>query len=182
MGITRITFVVSAELPGTQARLDDQSDAMISAGYHQRLCRARRRLLAAGGTGWPLARIAAEAGLSRYQFIRRFAAVFGETPHQYRQRHRLERARDMLLLGDEPVTEVCLAVGFSSLGSFSSLFKRRYGIAPSRFRQRARADRALNHLPGCMTLLQQAWNAHGNFREAQPPSGQDNDLQRMISK
>ncbi|NZA27227.1 helix-turn-helix transcriptional regulator [Luteimonas sp. SJ-92] len=104
-----------------------------------------------------MADIAAEAGLSRYQFIRRFAAVFGETPHQLRQRHRLERAREMLLLGELPVTDVCLAVGFSSLGSFSSLFSRRFGMSPSRFRKFASGGDPARHQPGCLTLMAQAW-------------------------
>jgi AraC-like DNA-binding protein len=130
---------------------------MISLPQHQRLCRARHRLREPGSSGWPLAKIAAEAGLSRYQFIRRFAAVFGETPHQFRQRHRLELAREMLLFGDEPVTEICLSVGFSSLGSFSTLFKRRFGMPPSSFRQRMHGAPRSQHQPGCLTLMQQAW-------------------------
>lgn len=108
-------------------------------------------------SAWPLEDIAAEAGLSVYRFIRRFAAMFGQTPHQYRQRHRLELAREMLLLDDEPVTEICLAVGFSSLGSFSSLFKRRFGMPPSRFRRRALGSAPAQHQPGCLTLMQHAW-------------------------
>jgi AraC-like DNA-binding protein len=130
---------------------------MISRTEHQRLCRARQQLQETGMPTQPLAGIAAEAGLSRFQFIRRFAAVFGETPHQYRQRHRLEVARELLLLGNEPVTEICLSVGFSSLGSFSSLFKRHYGVAPSRYRARADASGRRGHQPGCLTLMQHAW-------------------------
>ena len=130
---------------------------MISRTQHQRLCRARQRLRETGPPQWPLEKVAAEAGLSRYQFIRRFAAVFGETPHQYRQRHRLELAREKLLLCNDTVTEICLAVGFSSLGSFSSLFKRQYGVPPSSFRQRTSGTDRLQHQPGCLTLMQQAW-------------------------
>ncbi|WP_187775676.1 helix-turn-helix domain-containing protein [Luteimonas suaedae] len=130
---------------------------MMSLGQHQALCRARRRLQDTDPHAATVADIAAEAGLSQYQFIRRFAAVFGETPHQLRQRHRLERAREMLLLGRLPVTDVCLAVGFSSLGSFSTLFSRRFGMPPSRFRRLASGDDPARHQPGCLTLMAQAW-------------------------
>lgn len=118
---------------------------MISRTQHQRLCRARQRLEETGSFAWRLESVAAEAGLSRYQFIRRFAAVFGETPHQYRQRHRLRLAREMVLFGDDSVTEICFAVGFSSLGSFSSLFKREYGVAPTEFRNSASSKDPLRY-------------------------------------
>lgn len=132
---------------------------MISPGQHQALCRARRRLQDTNPDAGTVADIAAEAGLSQYQFIRRFAAVFGETPHQLRQRHRLERAREMLLLSRLPVTDVCLAVGFSSLGSFSTLFSRRFGMPPSRFRRLESGGDPAQHQPGCLTLMARAWQA-----------------------
>lgn len=130
---------------------------MISPRQHQALCRARRRLQDTDPRAGTVADIAAEAGLSQYQFIRRFAAVFGETPHQLRQRHRLERAREMLLLGKRPVTDICLEVGFSSLGSFSSLFSRRFGVPPSQFRRRASGSDPAQHQPGCLALMARAW-------------------------
>jgi len=130
---------------------------MISPEQHQTLCRARRRLQETDSHAGTVAEIAVEAGLSQYQFIRRFAALFGETPLQLRQRYRLERAREMLLLGKFPVTDICLAVGFSSLGSFSSLFSRRFGMPPSRFRQLASCSDPAQHQPGCLTLMARAW-------------------------
>ena len=77
--------------------------------------------------------------MSPYQFIRRFCAVFGETPHQFRIGARLDRAKQLLAVSDYSVTDVCMEVGFSSLGSFSDLFARRVGVAPSAFRRRIRA-------------------------------------------
>jgi len=132
---------------------------MISHTQHQRLCRARQRLEETDSFAWPLERVADEAGLSRYQFIRRFADLFGETPHQYRQRHRLRLAWEMLLIGDQSVTEICFAVGFSSLGSFSSLFKRYYGRTPKEFRKRSSSEDSLRYQPGCISLMQQAWRS-----------------------
>jgi AraC-like DNA-binding protein len=142
---------------------------MITSGQHRRLCRARERLCDVSQPAASLREIAGEAGLSHYQFIRRFTAVFGETPHQYRQRHRLELAKRMLLLGNGSVTETCMAVGFSSLGSFSSLFKRRFRIPPSSFRRRAPTAQALeHHLPGCLTLMACAWQSQQQFSRSRP--------------
>ena len=70
-----------------------------------------------------LERIAAEAGLSRWHFHRLFSATYGITPAAYLSQRRVERAQDLLRATDLTVTEVCHAVGFSSLGSFSAGFK-----------------------------------------------------------
>ena len=79
--------------------------------------------------------LAHEAALSPFHFLRMFRAAFGQTPHQYLTRVRIEEAK-RLLLADAPVTEVCFDVGFQSLGSFSALFTRRVGAPPSGFRRR----------------------------------------------
>jgi len=84
-----------------------------------------------------LAQIAERASFSRYHFLRLFRATFEQTPHQYLTSLRIERAKQLLASGDLSVTEVCLAVGFDSLGSFSVLFRRHVGHAPSVFRARA---------------------------------------------
>lgn len=104
-------------------------------------------------------RIARKVGLSKFQLIRQFKAVFGETPHQVRIHARLDLARQMLIVSDAPVTEICCAVGFSSLGTFSTLFARRVGASPSAFRQKARAHgQPAGTLPpklypGCLSLM-----------------------------
>jgi AraC family transcriptional regulator len=72
------------------------------------------------------------AHLSPYHFHRSFTLAFHETPHSYLTRVRLERAQTLLTRG-LPVTEVCGAVGFESLGSFSALFRKRFGVPPSQF-------------------------------------------------
>jgi AraC-like DNA-binding protein len=120
------------------------------------LCRARTRLQSPRQL--PLRRLAAAAALSPFQFIRRFNALFGETPHQLRIRARLEHARRLLALTDRPITDVCFEVGFSSLGSFSALFKRRVGRSPSAYRAEIRAttipsERSAVLYPGCLTLM-----------------------------
>src|SRR4051794_37552788 len=72
---------------------------------------------------------------SEAHFIRTFKATFGETPHRYLQRRRLERSMALLRETDRPVTEICLDVGFSSLGSFSRTFSRVVGMSPSAYRE-----------------------------------------------
>ena len=74
-----------------------------------------------------IAHIAARAHFSRYHFIRLFRRMFHETPHQYLTRKRIEKAKELLATGDLSVTEICFAVGFQSLGSFSALFRRAVG-------------------------------------------------------
>lgn len=81
-----------------------------------------------------LDRIARAACLSPYHFHRAFRRLVGETPQQYLTRRRIERARELLIRTPMSVTEVCLEVGFTSLGSFSNLFRRHAGHAPGRYR------------------------------------------------
>lgn len=97
--------------------------------------------------------VADAVAMSPFHFTRRFAAVFGTTPHQARIAARLERARGLLADGAS-VTEVCLAVGFTSLGSFSALFTRRVGATPSAYRRRALVQVAgAMPIPGCFGML-----------------------------
>ena len=84
----------------------------------------------------PLKNIARLAHLSPFHFHRAFSAVFGETPHAYRTRRRLERAARLLGETDAPVIDVCLDTGFESAASFSTLFRRRYGASPTEFRRK----------------------------------------------
>ena len=80
--------------------------------------------------------LAKAAALSPYHFIRLFREVYGSTPHQFLTELRIERARALLRDTDLSVTDICMEVGFSSLGSFSDLFRRRVGHSPSRYRRR----------------------------------------------
>jgi AraC-like DNA-binding protein len=82
--------------------------------------------------------LAAIASLSEAHFIRTFRQVFGETPHRYLQRRRIERAMALLRETDSPVTDICFDVGFASPGSFTTTFKGIVGCTPTQFRRRAR--------------------------------------------
>ncbi len=75
--------------------------------------------------------LAAAAGISKYHFLRSFAAEYGQTPAQYLCHRRIERAQDLLRATNLTVTEICYLVGFSSLGSFSSKFRDLVGVSPS---------------------------------------------------
>lgn len=103
--------------------------------------------------------VAREAAMSPFHFIRQFQAVFGDTPHQLRIQARLDRAKHLLALSDYSVTDVCMEVGFSSLGSFSDLFARRVGVPPSTYRRQVRVlmpGRGVipqELMPGCLTLM-----------------------------
>src|ERR1700757_1238926 len=89
--------------------------------------------------------LAAAAGLSRAHFSREFRRTFGESPHAYLLTRRLERAAAMLRTTDRSVTDICLSVGWRSIGSFTSSFTRMFGLPPSAYRRRfpPAAERAL---------------------------------------
>jgi AraC-like DNA-binding protein len=116
-------------------------------------------LLEVGESPLSIKDLAREVHVSPFHLIRQFEAVFGETPHQFRQSSRLELARRLLAAGQHSVTDVCMEVGFSSLGSFSVLFTRRVGETPSAYRRRMRpmvvVPGTMPHvlIPGCLTLM-----------------------------
>jgi AraC-like DNA-binding protein len=97
--------------------------------------------------------LAAQAGYSRYHFIRAFRAAYGATPGDYLSRRRIERACELLRTANLTVTEVCFLVGFSSLGSFSSRFAELTGCPPSEYQRRARTHGGPPPIPGCMVLM-----------------------------
>lgn len=148
---------------------------MLSDDLRMRLSAARQRLAVISNTAMSVSEIAHEALLSTSHFIRRFAAVFGDSPHQFRIRARLEWARRQLALTDRSVTDISFGAGFSSLGSFSSQFSKRTGMCPTAYRRRARGlateDIAASMEPGCIDLMNRAFAqsplpADSNFEEA----------------
>jgi AraC-like DNA-binding protein len=96
--------------------------------------------------------LAAVAGQSNYHIQRVFSATNGLTPGEYNSQRRIERAQDLLRATGLSVTEVCFAVGFSSLGSFSSRFKAVVGETPSQFQARY-AVAGAPHIPGCYVFM-----------------------------
>ena len=92
------------------------------------------------------------AGMSRYHFIRSFAVTYGRTPAVYLAERRVERAQDLLRAANLTVTEVCHAVGYSSLGSFSAKFHEVVGETPSAFQARY-AEAGHPMIPGCYVFM-----------------------------
>jgi AraC-like DNA-binding protein len=109
--------------------------AATRAELYRRLLRGRDFLLSNLDARAQLKQAAAAACLSPYHFHRSFTRVFGETPHACLSRHRLDRAARLLRSGDASVTQICLDLGFESAASFSTLFHKRYGVPPSKFRK-----------------------------------------------
>ncbi|MCP2277654.1 AraC-type DNA-binding protein [Nocardia amikacinitolerans] len=104
--------------------------------------------------------LAAAAGVSKYHFLRAFAAVYGRTPAAYLAERRIERAQDLLRATNLTVTEVCMMVGYASLGSFSSKFRQLVGVTPSEYQAKF-ADGA-PRIPGCYVFM------HGLSDRGQP--------------
>ncbi|HZA31254.1 MAG TPA: AraC family transcriptional regulator [Propionibacteriaceae bacterium] len=99
-----------------------------------------------------LEQLATVAAISKFHLVRCFAATYGETPIRYLTRRRVERAQDLLRAANLTVSEVCTAVGFASLGSFSARFKQLVGETPTAYRDRW-ARTGAPHVPGCYLFM-----------------------------
>ena len=102
--------------------------------FNRRLLRARDAMDRAYAEPLNVRAVAAVAHVSEAHFIRSFRAVFGETPHRYLQRRRVERSMFLLRETDRSVTDICFDVGFTSRGTFSRTFRAIVGEAPSEYR------------------------------------------------
>jgi AraC-like DNA-binding protein len=113
--------------------------------------------------------LARAAHLSPAHFSREFRKAFGETPHQYLLTRRLERAAALLRATDRSVTEICFAVGLSSLGSFTSSFGRAFGCSPTAYRAAHPPAVARARIPTCVL---RAWTRPqgSRFGEARAPA------------
>ena len=109
--------------------------------------------------------LAGVAHVSEAHFIRTFRATFGETPHRYLQRRRVERAMFLLRESGRSITDVCMDVGFTSLGTFSRTFRDIVGLNPTDYRERTEIMIA----PTCFTM---AYMRPSSFGEAPRRNGQ----------
>jgi transcriptional regulator GlxA family with amidase domain len=117
---------------------------------NRRLLRARDAMDRAYAQPLDVATLARLAHVSQAHFSRTFRATFGETPHRYLQRRRVERAMFLLRETDRSVTDICLLVGFGSLGTFSRTFRDIVGRSPRAYRDQA----VPAAVPTCFTM---AW-------------------------
>ena len=129
-------------------------------GDNRRLLRARDAIDRRPADPLDVAALADIACMSPSHFIRSFRAAFGETPHRYLQRRRIQQAMLLLRTTDRSVSEICLATGWGSLGSFSRTFAEVVGVPPSTFRQ---GTPAIGDVPGCFV---RRWTRPSSFGEA----------------
>jgi AraC-like DNA-binding protein len=113
-----------------------------------------------------LDQLAAVAGVSKFHLVRAFRATYAETPIRYLTRRRIERAQDLLRSANLTVTEICMMIGYASLGSFSSRFTRLVGESPAAYRDRWAAQGA-PHVPGCYLFMRGVWEPRAT---AAPPA------------
>jgi AraC-like DNA-binding protein len=131
---------------------------------NRRLLRARDAMDRSYAQALDVTLLARIAHVSEAHFIRSFRATFGETPHRYLQRRRVERAMFLLRQTDRSVTDVCSDVGFTSLGTFSRTFRAIVGASPSAYRSRSEGE--VRAVPNCFVM---AYTRPSSFGEAQAP-------------
>jgi AraC-like DNA-binding protein len=126
---------------------------------NRRLLRARDAMDRDYARPLDVPKLAGIACMSEAHFIRTFRTAFGETPHRYLQRRRVERAMFLLRTSGDSVTDICMEVGFSSLGTFSRTFRDVVGETPSQFRRRG-------PMPGVPSCFVKGWTRPSSFGEA----------------
>jgi AraC-like DNA-binding protein len=145
----------------------------VPAGLLAHLRRARDHMDRHYQEELELDRVARVAGVSKFHFARCFEATYGETPMRYLTRRRIERAQDLLRVANLTVTEICMLVGYTSLGSFSTRFTQLVGESPTDYRNRW-AALGTPHVPGCYIFMRSVWELGGTARSEPeaPPSQQ----------
>jgi AraC-like DNA-binding protein len=131
---------------------------------NRRMLRARDAMDRSYSQPLNVAALARMVHVSEAHFIRTFRATFGETPHRYLQRRRVERAMFLLRQTDQSVTGISIDVGFLSLGTFSRTFREIVGESPSEFRNSG----APVAVPTCFAM---SWTRPSSFGEAKAPAG-----------
>jgi AraC-like DNA-binding protein len=120
---------------------------------HQQVRLARRLLDHGYDTPITIEQLSREVALSPYYLIRVFRRFYRQTPHQYLVQQRIARAKELLRNTDLSITEICMAVGFESLGSFSTLFRKVAGVSPSAYRVSGQPTTRPAYIPLCACLL-----------------------------
>ena len=143
---------------------------MASHPTARHLVRARDLVDARYAEPLTVADLARAAGLSPAHFSREFRRTFGEPPHVYLLTRRLERAAALLRTTDMSVADICMAVGLTSVGSFTTSFTRLYGRSPTAYRRAYPPAASLALVPPCV-LRFHGRPQHRTFREDAPIAG-----------
>jgi len=131
---------------------------------NRRMLRARDAMDRTYALPLDISQLSQVAHVSEAHFIRTFKATFGETPHRYLQRRRVERAMFLLRESGRSITDVCLDVGFGSLGTFSRTFHEIVGMTPTQYRDRG----VVMAVPTCFSMT---WTRPSSFGEARSKNG-----------
>lgn len=130
---------------------------------NRRMLRARDAMDRTYASPLDIPSLAKIAFVSEAHFIRTFRDTFGETPHRYLQRRRVERSMFLLRETERTITDICYEVGFNSLGTFSRTFREIVGESPTAFRRHAVAQA----VPACFVMK---WTRPSSFGEASAPA------------
>lgn len=138
---------------------------MAPARLERHLLRARDLVDSRYEEPLDLEALARAAHVSPRHFSRSFRRTFGETPYQYLLSRRMERARHLLRTTDLQVAEICLSVGFTSVGSFTTTFARHVGVSPTTYRQAYGSPSPADRIPLCVVMAWTRKPSDGAFRE-----------------
>ena len=125
----------------------------IDDDIYRRLVRARELMDDCYGEQLTLERISREACISQYHFLRLFRDTFEQTPHQYLTDRRIRKAKELLESKPIAVTDVCFEVGFQSLGSFITLFRKHVGQSPRTYRRVFIVRQSIARIPACFIYM-----------------------------
>jgi transcriptional regulator GlxA family with amidase domain len=151
LGLSRDRFLKSDGSPKATSRICKIDRAEMDIRDLVRLRKAKDRMDRDFEQPLDVPAIARSAAMSTGHFSRSFKAAFGESPYSYLMTRRIERAKALLRRGDISVTDVCFAVGCTSLGSFSSRFTELVGESPSAYRARSHAP--VEFIPPCIVMV-----------------------------
>ncbi len=121
--------------------------------HHEQAHRARQLLDRGYAAPITIQQLSQEVALSPYYLIRLFRRVYKQSPHQYLIQVRINKAKELLIHSELSITEICASVGFESLGSFSTLFRKTAGISPSAYRRSRDTIQKSSYIPLCVCLL-----------------------------
>lgn len=119
----------------------------------KQLRRVRLLLDQAYNTPLTIGDLSREVAISPYHLIRTFRRAYKQTPHQYLMARRIAKAKELLRNSELSITEICVTIGFESLGSFSTLFRNTVGISPRAYRANSQPTTKLGYIPFCVCLI-----------------------------